>query len=299
FWRIEQRHELAAFDCQHQMRAGEGPAQRLGPRSAGHVPTGDVLDPDADLHQAIIEALARHLDRPGQRPELPDDASRTIRAGNRLDFPPARELEADRALTIQVRAELHLALQAFVPGGPQPAAGVQGRDGAKPGGAGRLLDRPSLQLEEPHLPAQPAGAGRFDQALGLAPGVLAASALAPCARRQHAELPAHLVLRRRRAVRIEDVPFVEHCIRDLPRALEAHCSVSPASLRSETMSWSQLATARRALQRSRRFRVSVCSRSQPELGKYRSIISRQTRTGSRNDASLSQGIWLTLIPVRP
>ena len=249
------------------MCAGERPAQRLVSWSGGRVPAAHVLEPDADLDQAIVEALGRQLDGSGQRPALPDDASRSIRAGDRLDFASARELESDRPLTVQIRGELHLALQAFVPGGPEPAAGFQRRDGAEPGPAGRLLDDPSLQLEEPHLPAQPAGAGRLDQALGLAPGVLAAPALAPCARRQHAELPAHLVLRRRRAVRIEDVTFVEHRIRDLPRALEAHCSVSPASLRSEIISWSQLGTARRPLQRIRRLKVSVCSRSQPELGK--------------------------------
>jgi len=167
---------------------------------------------------------------------------RPIRAGIRLDFPPARKKNrSGRSLTLQGRAELHLALQAFVPGGPEagrrPSSDATGRNPR------RWLPRPSsLQLEELIFPLSLQGRPPR-------PGTRSGSRrsshppLSHHARgRQHAELPAHLVLRCRRAVRIEDVPFVKHCIRDLPRRSkliarsprhlsEAEASAGPSSPR--------------------------------------------------------------------
>ena len=78
--------------------------------------------------------------------------------------------------------------------------------------AGRVepTDSSGHQLQEPDAHRDRRGVTTAEQALGLrGPGISAARRLAPGAGMHAAERPAHLVLDRRRAVRIEDVALVQ------------------------------------------------------------------------------------------
>ena len=95
--------------------------------------------------------------------------------------------------------------------------------------------------------------------------------------RDHAELPAELVLPRRRPVGVQDVALVEHGVGDLAGPLEGRPAVGGARsahsrslaglLEQRLEACSQVGSARVALNRSRSSRVSRGSRSQPLLGK--------------------------------
>ena len=96
---------------------------------------------------------------------------------------------------------------------------LEGVDGSERGpGAGepppvsRGLDRPALGLQAPDAHPEDrrsASAAEVDEALGAGRPPLGPVRLAEGPGRQHAELPAHLVLAGRRPVGVEDVPLVE------------------------------------------------------------------------------------------
>src|SRR6185369_684186 len=122
-------------------------------------------------------------------------------------------------------------------------------------------------------------------------------------RHQHAELPAHAVLRRGGAVRVEHVALEQDGVGDRAGGGERvgyrHGWSTPASLSRVVTVSSQLASMRSRRNRSSASSASERSRSQPVPGKCASISSRHVATGSRKLTSQSHGIGSTSRPSPP
>ena len=136
----------------------------------------------------------------------------------------------------------------------------------------------------------------FHQALGLhAPGS-APTVARVGARIQHAEVPALPVLHRRRAIRIENVALVQHRVGDFFHQFRVHREAVSFGRRKQQF-FKRLLPSRNAhcasCTRYRRSKTSLRRTARRCSDNNASIMSRQTLTGSRNRASLSQEIGAT------
>src|SRR4029079_13200292 len=126
-----------------------------------------------------------------------------------------RGLFRRRGRAVEREAEVDLLYVAFVPGRARGVAVAAG------------------ELQEAALSGQArggSGAGGLDQTLRLLPpAIVVPPALAPAARRHHAELPAHLVLGRRGAIGIERVALEQHGVRHLADVVE-HQRLPPGGM---------------------------------------------------------------------
>jgi hypothetical protein len=219
--------------------------------------------PAGDGAGGVGQELRRLLARPGPDRDLP--AFQQVGEGEaQVDLLLDRLLEADVLDPVDPQA---------VDVG-EPAAG-QG-----------LLDCLRLHLEEAEAQLQDGVLAGFEQALGLLVERFRAAALGPALRGEDPELPAHLVLRRRGAVRVENVALVQHGVGDLAGGLEAHSATSglpaaPASWSRAVSVSSQLVNARWDLYRASASNVSRSSLIQVLPGKCSPITSSHTLTGSR------------------
>ena len=135
-----------------------------------------------------------------------------------------------------------------------------------------------------------------DQAFGLHfPGIRARIALAMLARIEHAEIEALLIFHGGRAIRIEQIAFVEHGVRRFfPRASAfMSFTASSASASIFSMVCSQLGMPWRILYSCKLFE-NIAAQAEPrDVRIIRSIMSCQVLSGKRNRVSLSQEIGAT------
>ena len=206
--RVEQRHERRPVDLQEQVTGHERATQPLRPvRRRFRGRSGAVLD----AHGEQRDGVRRHrlLDG-GRHPQGERFAGpHQPAAGDRLDRAAARDRQVERRRLVEGDVEDRLLLDRLVPRHEDRVTGVEPFDSHAVG----VLDRPVLDVQEPH--------GRphrrrlaVDHHRRPAPRPLGRVPLDRVGRHQHAPLPAHLVLRRARAVRVEHVPLVEHGVGD-------------------------------------------------------------------------------------
>src|SRR5262249_50686048 len=178
-----------------------------------------------------------------------------VAPADRLALERGGERERHEQLVVAPRSarEGHLpgdlTLHALLLGGPEPIVGLEARDVRERMSRGivRSLDGAHLYLEEAHRAREPRMLAGQRETLGLHPPLLAASAVTPETRRQHAELPPHAVLLRRRTIGVQDVSLVQHGVGHGAGPREAHAASSPARRKSAPITSSQLASAWRAL----------------------------------------------------
>ncbi len=147
----------------------------------------------------------------------------------------------------------------------------------------RGLQRPVLQVQAADAHRERRTLPGIDDALGPHRPALRAVTLAEGPGGQDAELPAGLVLLRRRPVGIEDVALVEHGVGDgvggaealvggrgtevlLGLAAPGHGSASPARFSSSSSAWSHVGSPRRALKPCKESSVSRPHPQPPAVG---------------------------------
>ncbi len=281
--RLQQRQEPALGHRQHGVRRHQGVPQRLLPRPDGR--GGRVLDPGAHpQHVRAGEDLRGEVQHRVERLTLAHDPAdgRACGVADRLLGALGRDPDRDALLARGQPRHVHrgvdLHLDGLVPA-EQPLPGDRElRDRGEPVALG-ALHRLALDVQEPHPDVQDGAVPGFEQHLCLVRRRF--PALGPARRHQHAELPAHLVLRGGRPVRVEQVALEQHCVGDAEGGVEDCHSSTPACLSSAAKAASHVGSAPRALNRCSASSVSRCTRIQPLPGKKRSINSRHTATGTR------------------
>ena len=144
-------------------------------------------------------------------------------------------------------------------------------------------------MQEPDQHPYLRGVGALEQALGLAGAGFVRIDLRVAGRHQHTELEPDLVLLRRLVVGVQQVPLVQDRVCHLAGMVQVVCGQahawpsarSAASDNSARIVASHVARPLAVLKLTRSLKVSMLSLSHAVLGKWASIASRQTLTGSR------------------
>ena len=216
---------------------------------------------------ACSTALGRDPDSSAHRPELTYDTAGGTARGVPQQLPLDAAFERDRRLVGRRRggvdetpegdrSEVDLLLARLFPGGPELSVHLERRHrgecvALRPR---RLLYDPREHPEETDLDAHGRRARRLEHALGLHRPGLGSRRFAEGPWRQHAELPANLVLLRRRPVRVEDVTLVDDRIGNLAGRREApftrrghggrrHLASSPAAFNNDSKACSHVGSA--------------------------------------------------------
>ena len=285
--RVEQGHERRAVDLEQHVAGDQRAAQPLRPVGRRHPAScGAVLDGQGQQGDGVRRH--RPLDRGGH---AHGERSRRAPAGRRGRPRPRRPPAPTGRRSCPRRAGRRARAR---PRPPRPRA--RRRCPRRPACSTRpavvVLDRPVLHVQEPDGGPQRGGVAVDDDGRP-APRPLGLVESHGVGRHQHAPLPAHLVLRRARAVRVEHVPLVEHGVRDragLRRARASRVRLARAAAPPPRPSRPARACPRYAARSSYADRLR---RSHAWPGKCASIASRQTATGIRTWVSLCHGTGCT------
>src|SRR4029077_1901861 len=120
---------------------------------------------------------------------------------------------------------------------------------------------------------------------------------------QHSELPARLILSRGGAVRVKQVPLVQHRVGNgacmVPAGSHEISRIAEFAASSEVIASSKPSRPRAERYAASASMVSRSSRTHPVFGKCCWIRSRQTDTGMSKRSSRSHGTCWTVKPLAP